>query len=144
MEEKLHKLFKRVVTKELLNEDYSVYVEPAESPMERLRWGSYRPDVLGIISKKALFKVALVECETTPTRKRIMAKASKIQRTLALQKRLNERHVICLLLIIPPLKLGRINCSAIRRFWEIWIVNRRGRIAHKIPCKANQQGMKVK
>jgi hypothetical protein len=80
----------------------------------------------------------LAECETTPTRKRIMAKASKIKQTLTLQKQLNERHVICPLLIIPPMKLGRINCSAIRRFWEIWIVNRRGIIAHKIPSKANQ------
>ncbi|MCW4037584.1 MAG: hypothetical protein NWF13_02480 [Candidatus Bathyarchaeota archaeon] len=138
MEEKLHKLFKRVVSKELLKEDYAVYIEPAESPMERLWWGPYRPDVLGIISKKSLFKVALAECETTPTRNRIMAKAAKIKQTLTLQKRLNERHVICPLLIIPPMKLGRINCSPIRSFWEIWIVNRRGMIVHKIPSKANQ------
>jgi hypothetical protein len=138
MEEKLHKLFKRVVTKELLKEDYAVYIEPAESPMERLWWGPYRPDVLGVISTNSLFKVALVECETTPARKRIMAKASKIKQTLTLQKRLNERHVICPLLIIPPMNLGRVNCSPIRSFWEIWIVNRRGMIVHKIPSKANQ------
>jgi hypothetical protein len=138
MEKKLHKLFKRVVKKELLKEDYAVFVEPAESPVERLMWGPYRPDVLGIISKKSLFKIALAECETIPTRKRITAKASKIKRTLSLQKRLDERHVICPLLIIPPMSFGKINCSTIRRFWEIWIVNQRGIIAHKIPSKANQ------
>ena len=138
METKLHKLFKWVVTKELIKEAYAVYIEPAESPMERLWWGPYRPDVLGVISKNSLFKVALAECETTPTRNRIMAKAAKIKQTLTLQKRLNEKHVICQLLIIPPMNLGRINCFAIRRFWEIWIVNRRGMIVHKIPSKVNQ------
>jgi hypothetical protein len=138
MEGKLHKLFKEIVKKQLLEEDYVVYVEPSEPPLERLWWKSYRPDVLGIISDKSTFNLALAECETAPNSKRILAKTSKIRQTLALQKQLNERHVIRPLLIIPPMKLDRINCSAIRRFWEIWIVNQRGEIAHKIPSKGKQ------
>jgi hypothetical protein len=138
MEGRLHKLFKVVVKKKLLEENYTVYVEPSKPPLERLWWRSYRPDVLGIISDKSIFKLALAECETAPNSKRILAKTSKIRQTLALQKQLNERHIIRLLLIIPPMKFDRINCTAIRRFWEIWIINQRGKITHKIPNKANK------
>jgi len=138
MEGRLHKLFKVVVKKKLLEENYTVYVEPSKSPLERLWWRSYRPDVLGIISDKSTFKLVLAECETAPNSKRILAKTSKIRQTLTLQKQLNERHIIRPLLIIPPMKFDRINCTAIRRFWEIWIINQRGKITHKIPNKANE------
>ena len=138
MEGRLHKLFKGVVKKELLEENYVVYLEPSEPPLERLRWKSYRPDVLGIISDTSTFNLALAECETSPNSKRILTKTSKIKQTLALQKQLNESHIIRPLLIIPPMKLDKINCPAIRRFWEIWIINPRGKITHKIPRKTNK------
>jgi hypothetical protein len=137
MEGRLHRLFKRVVKKELLEEKYTVYFEPTEPPLVRLWWWSYRPDILGIISNQFVVKVVLVECETAPTSKQIVAKMSKIRQSFSLQKQLHEKHVIRLLLIIPPMTLHRINCSDIRRFWEIWIVNRFGEIAHKIPRKIN-------
>jgi len=136
VEGRLHKLFKGVVKHELLRQDYTVYMEPRAPPVKRLEWGPYRPDVLGIASDHAVFKVALAECETAPSRSRVRAKTATIRQTLTLQKQLYERHVIRPLLIIPPRKLDRINSSAIRRFWEIWIVSRRGTLAHKIPRTA--------
>jgi hypothetical protein len=106
MEGRLHKLFKGVVQKELLEKDYAVYVEPSEPPLERLWWRSYRPDVLGIIADKSTFQLALAECETAPNRTRILAKTSQSRQTLALQKQLNERHVARSLLILPPPEIG--------------------------------------
>ncbi len=132
MEDALHRLFKRAVSTELRMEDYTVYVEPADSPLDRLWWASYRPDVLGILSTKTRLTVALIECETAPTRQRILAKTSKIQRTLVLQLQLHERHTIRPLVVIPPMTLRRINHATIRRFWEIWIVTHRGCVIHKI------------
>lgn len=89
MEAALHRLYKRVVATELRNEDYTVYVEPADSPVERLWWASYRPDVLGILSTMSLLAVAVAECETVPTRQRILAKTSQLQRTFVLQPQLH-------------------------------------------------------
>jgi hypothetical protein len=141
MEGSLHRLYKRAVTTELRNEDYTVYVEPADSPLAGLWWASYRPDVLGILSTTFLIKVTVAECETTPTRQRILTKASRLQQTLVLQPQLHERHAVRPLLIIPPMTLSRINYPAIRRFWEIWIVNRRGIVIHKIPRKTTPKRM---
>ena len=141
MEAALHRLYKRVVTKELRNEDYAVYVEPVDSPLERLWWTSYRPDVLGIHSTMSLLTVAVAECETAPTCQRILAKTSKLQRTFVLQPQLHEGHAVRPLVIIPPMTLRRINHAAIRRFWEIWIVNRRGFVIHKIPRTAHPNRM---
>jgi hypothetical protein len=102
MEGSLHRLYKRAVTTELRNEDYTVYVEPADSPLAGLWWASYRPDVLGILSTTFLIKVTVAECETTPTRQRILTKASRLQQTLVLQPQLHERHAVRPLVNYPP------------------------------------------
>ena len=78
MESQLHELFKDVLCEELEKEGYHLYVEPSESPLERLSWSYYRPDVLGVSCKENECKVVLVECETTPKSGRINEKASKI------------------------------------------------------------------
>jgi len=133
VESDLHGLFKEVIYNELEKEGYIIYVEPSESPLERLRWSYYRPDILGVICKETEFRLVLAECETNPKIRRIKGKASKIRRWLNFQKKLNEKHLLRFLLVIPPGMLHKVNCFEIRRLWEIWIVNHRGKIIHKIP-----------
>ena len=136
LESRLHELFKKAVFTELEREGYDLYVEPPEPPLSRLSWSQYRPDVFGILSNEAESKFAIVECETDPRIKRIIEKLSKIKRSLTIQKILSERSVLLrLLLVIPSGMLHRVNCSDIRRFWEIWIANYRGEIIHKIQKK---------
>ena len=132
MEGHLHKFLKHTVGQELQNQNYTLHYEPLESPLSRLWWHSYRPDILATLSSNFNLKVVLVECETQPNRKRVLTKTAQIQQSLSLQKRLHENTSILPLLVIPPANLYKIICSAIRRFWEIWIVNRAGEIKHKI------------
>lgn len=132
MESDLHDLLKEAVYNELEKEGYIIFVEPSESPLSRLKWSNYRPDILGVFRREAEFRLVLVECETTPKIRRIKRKVSKIRKGLNFQKRLNEKCFLNLLLVIPPRMLHKINCSVIRRVWEIWIVNYRGKIIHKI------------
>jgi hypothetical protein len=137
MEGQLHKLFKNTVTKKLRSQGYTLYTEPPTSPIERVWWTAYCPDILGILSNPSTTQLTFVECETTPNAARILEKTGKIQQTLTLQKRLLEQHRISLLLVIPPNKLSKINRPAIRKFWDIWIVNRQGKIAYTIPSRKN-------
>ena len=135
MEGSLHKLLKEAALRELGKHGYTLYVEPLEPPFKRLFWDCYRPDVLGVISREDDLIIVLVECETSPNMRRIMGKTLRIKATLRLQKRLNERHTVHPLLIVPPNNLRKINYSCIRRFWEIWITHHQGEIMHKIPRK---------
>src|SRR3990170_345463 len=102
MESELHGLLKEVICSELGKEGYHVYVEPSESPVEMLSWNYYRPDILGLICRETEFGLIIVECETNPSVKRMNEKLLKIERWLRLQKRLNEKHLFRLLLVIPP------------------------------------------
>ncbi|MCW3997848.1 MAG: hypothetical protein NWF10_04690 [Candidatus Bathyarchaeota archaeon] len=138
MEGQLHKFLKQSVALELQRKNYKLYNEPPESPFSRLWWHSYRPDILGLLSNKSVLQVILVECETKPNQKRVLEKTSQIRSVLSLQKQLYEHHTILPLLVIPPLTLHKVNCLAIRQFWEIWIVNPSGVILHKILRTHNQ------
>jgi len=75
----------------------------------------------------------LVECETKPNRKRVLAKTNQIKRNLTIQKQLFENTMVLPLLVIPPNNLQKIFFSTIRKFWEIWIITQEGQIKHKIP-----------
>ena len=132
IESHLHKLLKNAVAKELLQTNYKLYFESPTSPVKRLWWTAYRPDILAIIQDESSFHVILVECETNPTKSRILRKTNQIKKVLALQKRLNEKHLILPLLAIPQLNLHKINCKEIRDFWEIWIINQLSEITHKL------------
>ena len=133
MEGKLHKLLKQSVEQELLNQYYEVYHEPPESPLKRLYWRSYRPDILGIFSKNSKLIIVIVECETKPSFKKILKKTNQIRYGFSLQKQLNENHFIFPLLVIPAMYLNKINFLEIRKFWHIWIINDSGKILHKLP-----------
>ena len=128
----LHKLLKQTVAKELKNHQFTTYEEPLESPYNHLWWCSYRPDVLATKNIERLFEVVLVECETKPTKKRILHKMEIIQKNMFFQKRLFENVHFIPLLVIPSFSLAKILCEEVRNFWEIWIVNRLGKIKHKI------------
>jgi hypothetical protein len=121
--------------KELLAEGYNLYAEPLASPVKRLSWSAYRPDIFGLQTTSNAFKLVFVECETAPTQTKISKKTEQVKTACRFQKRLNECHHLQSLLIIPPLTFSKINSTIIRRFWEIWIINHQGIIIHKIPTR---------
>lgn len=132
MESNLHKLLKNIIAKELLRLNYILYFETPTSPVSRLWWTSYRPDIFGVIENEKSMSIILVECETNPTKTRMLKKTIQIKRVLSLQKRLNEKHRILPLLAIPSLTLNRVNCKEIRNFWEVWIITPSAEIKHKL------------
>ena len=122
--------------KELLAEGYLLYAEPLASPVKRISWFAYRPDIFGLQVTRNAFKLVFVECETTPTQTKVSKKTKQIKAAFQFQKRLNELHRLRSLLIIPPLTFHKINNRTIRQFWEIWIINCHGIIIHKIPTQS--------
>jgi hypothetical protein len=76
--------------------------------------------------------VTLVECETKPTKKRLLKKMAIIQKNLSLQKQLHQKTQFLSILVIPPFNLSKILCTKVRKFWEIWIINHQGNIKDKI------------
>ena len=101
--------------------------------MERIVWSLYRPDLLGLTCDENMLSLVLVECETNPDTRRMMGKTLKIRRSFAVQRRLDERHLFRLLLVIPPGTLHRVSNRRVRRLWEIWIVDETGGVTYKIP-----------
>ena len=121
------------MAQELQKQAYGIHYEPWESPLDLLWWQSYKPDILAIKQTNSGLRIVLVECETKPNRKRVLAKTRQIKKNLAVQKQLLENTMILPLLVIPPNSLQKIIFSPIRKFWEIWIINQEGHIQHKIP-----------
>ena len=131
-EGQLNKLHKESVAKELQKQNYTIYYEPLESPLKFLLWHSYRPDILAIKQSNPVQKIVLVECETNPNRQRVLTKKKQIKKNLSLQKQLLKNTNVLPILVIPPNNLEKMIFSPIRRFWEIWIINQKGQIKHKI------------
>jgi hypothetical protein len=123
---------KSTVAKELEKRNFTTFQEPLESPYNHLWWHSYRPDVLATKNSGNKLQVVLVECETKPTKKRVLLKIETIQNNLTLQKRLFENTKFLPILVIPPFNLAKILCFELRTFWEIWILNCIGKIQNKI------------
>ena len=121
------------VGKELENQDYLIYFEPLESPLNYLCWEYYRPDLLAVKCCSSNLDIIMVECETKPNMNRVLQKTNKIQKYLSLQKKLNEKATIFPLIVIPPFNLNKIISTKVRKLWEIWIINDSGKILHKIP-----------
>jgi len=120
----LHKLHKLAVAEELQKQSFEIHYEPWESPLNLLWWQSYKPDILAIKQNTSSKKIVLVECETKPSRKRVLTKTKQIEKNLTVQKQLFENTMILPLLVIPPNNLQKIMFSPIRKFWEIWIINK--------------------
>jgi hypothetical protein len=128
----LHKLHKQIVAEELQNQCYEIHFEPWESPLDLLWWQAYKPDILAIKQTTSGRRIVLVECETKPSRNRVLAKTRQIKKNLTVQKQLFENTMILPLLVIPPNNLQKMLNGAIRKFWEIWIISQEGQIKHKI------------
>ena len=133
MEGKLHKELKKRVANELQKLNYDIFFEPDESQLSQLSWHSYRPDILALISNKTKLEIIIVECETNPNRNRLLRKTNQLKTCLSIQKLLNDNLVFNPLLVIPSGNLQKLIGSSIRNIWEIWIVNRSGKIQYKIP-----------
>ena len=128
---------KSAVSSELERSGFVLHFEPFESPFERINWNRYRPDIFGVAAERAELRIVVAECETEPNVRRISNKTQKIRKWLRFQKKLNEEHDFCFLLAIPSGKLKKVNTIAVRRFWDIWILNNKGSILHKIPHASN-------
>jgi hypothetical protein len=115
----LHKLHKQTVAQELQKQSYGIHFEPWESPLDLLWWQAYKPDILAIKQANSSRRIVLVECETKPSRQRVLAKTRQIKKNLAIQKQLFENTMILPLLVIPPNNLQKMMFSPIRKFWEI-------------------------
>jgi hypothetical protein len=129
----LHKLHKQIAADELQKKNYGIHFEPWESPLNLLWWQAYKPDILAIKQTMSSRRIVLVECETKPNRKRVLAKTMQIKKNLAIQKQLFENTMVLPLLIIPPNNLQKMLFSTIRKFWEIWIISQEGQIKYKMP-----------
>jgi hypothetical protein len=131
MESDFHKLMKDSVASELSYEGYQLHVEPLNPPLDRLTWSYYRPDILGLKDGESKMRVVFAECETNPCISRIKGKNTQVKR-IVLQTFLDENHELRLILAIPCRMFSRVNISQVRRLWEIWIINQKGRIIYKV------------
>ncbi|MDA4118479.1 MAG: hypothetical protein OK455_09070 [Thaumarchaeota archaeon] len=119
----LHLRMKDRVSRELVDEGYSVFHEPPFAPSRFLDWSSYRPDLLGVKTTAHEQEYAFVECETNPSTKRL---AAKNFRSVRVQLRLNSTFALRRLLVVPRGSLHRLEPS-VRYSWETWIYEEDGR-----------------
>ena len=108
---------KESVSRELVDEGYSVFFEPPYAPSRFLTWVSYRPDLFGIRASPGRQEYALVECETRPSGRRL---ASKNFMSLDVQTRLNSDLSLRRILVVPRGTLACLDPS-VRLTWETWI-----------------------
>ncbi len=118
----LHRRMKHRVSKELANEGYRVFFEPAFAPSPFLGWASYRPDLLGVKATSDKQEYVFVECETNPSTKRL---ADKNFRSVEVQLRLNSVFSLRRLLVVPWGTLRHLDPS-VRYSWETWIYREGG------------------
>jgi len=119
-ESQLHRDMKAVVASELTKEGYQVVEEPLWPPNRLVAWEAYRPDLLGIAQTDSREEYALVECETRPTTKRLLAKniwRVELQASIDRQPRLRR------ILVVPRGKLGALD-PKLRRSCEIWVADK--------------------
>jgi len=131
MPENLHQILKKAAASELKKEGYELFFEPAYSPIKRLHWFAYRPDIMGLISEDHELKLAFVECETSPRSRKMNNKTYKIESSMKLQKCLDEGHSFRFLLVIPTGTLSRILCADVHGLWEVWTVNNLAEVVTK-------------
>jgi hypothetical protein len=108
---------KERVSRQLLEEGYSVFLEPPYAPSRFLTWASYRPDILGIRAGAGTQEYALVECETNPSSRRL---DSKNFRSVEVQTRLNSELSLRRIVVVPRGTLRSVDPS-VRRSWETWV-----------------------
>jgi hypothetical protein len=113
---------KEVVREELETEGFSVVEEPLFPPVDWISWSTYRPDLMGLRVKEPTEEVAIVECETLPSMRRLFAKNYG---SLWFQPPLMREGSIRRILAVPRGKLCSLDLR-LRHGWEIWIRGRDG------------------
>jgi len=124
---------KEAVCRRLRAEGFHVLVEPAEPPLPSVAWNSFRPDLMGFNEASGSASVALVECETNPSPRRLQAKSRKVKE-FRYQATLHRRHSLRFILAIPHGRLNRLVGSGFRDTWETWLIDaQEGAILSLIP-----------
>lgn len=127
-ESPLHISLKQIVAAELQKLGFQVRFEPEEPPKNAVKWRSYRPDLIGVLSRPGETHFAIVECETRPSGTRF---ARKNWREIEFQSKLFEDTLISFILAVP---IGSISkATSFRRKWEVWQINTITNELWKIP-----------
>lgn len=116
-ESSLHKQMKKDACDELLRENYSVLYEPMTASSLMMTWRSYRPDLLGVRTGDGHQDYALVECETRPSTRKLLAKNYA---SVGVQVMIDCHCSIRRILVVPKGSLSRID-SQTRSSWETWV-----------------------
>ena len=119
-ESALHRGMKAVVASELTKEGYEVIEEPLWPPNRLVSWEAYRPDLLGVAQTDSREEYVLVECETRPRTKRLLAK--NIWR-VELQSKIDRQPRLRRILVVPRGKLGALDLK-LRHSCEIWVADK--------------------
>jgi hypothetical protein len=117
-ESRVHLSMKTVARQELEKEGYAVVEEPGIPPGKKVTWSSYRPDLMGYRSEGGVEELVLVECETRPNMRRLLAKNHS---SVWFQPYLYRRGSVRRILAIPQGKLGSVDMG-IRKAWEVWVL----------------------
>ena len=118
-ESQVHRTMKSLVRRELEQEGYTVVEEPALPP-GRVRWTSYRPDLLVYWAEGEKEHLALVECETRPDMRRLGAKNFA---TVWFQPLLHGEGSLRRILAVPQGRLHSVDMT-VREGWEVWVTGR--------------------
>ncbi len=114
-----HRFLKEAAVRVLEQEGFTIYLEPGWSPIEFLKWSRYRPDILAARRRGENNDYRLVECETKPRLRRILAKNTG---SISVQATLLGKTQISKVLVIPTGTLKALDMK-IRRNWTIWLIN---------------------
>jgi hypothetical protein len=117
-ESAVHRSMKAIVKGELEAERFAVVEEPPFPPGDRVRWSSYRPDLLAYRSEGGAEELVVVECETRPNMRRL---GSKNCSSVWFQPFLFRKGSVRRILAVPQGKLGSVDMK-IRNDWEVWVV----------------------
>jgi hypothetical protein len=128
MESDLHRSMKGMVKQVLEVERYRVMEEPLYPPARWIHWESYRPDLLGLRSDNTSEQLVIVECETHPNMKRLLAKNFA---SLWFEPSVLRDGSIRRILAIPRGNLSKLDLR-LRNRWEVWILGATGPLV-KIP-----------
>jgi hypothetical protein len=127
-ESDLHRHMKALISKDLEGEGYWMMEEPLFPPGEEVSWFAYRPDLFGVRASGGSRDYVIVECETHPNMKRLLAKRFS---SLSIQTQLARHCGLKKILAVPSGTLSAIDMG-IRREWDVWIVGNRSLM--KIPA----------
>jgi hypothetical protein len=124
----VHRAMKAMVKHDLEQERYAVVEEPLYPPREKVRWSSYRPDLMGYRSEEGREELVLVECETHPSMRRIGAKNYS---SVWFQPYLYRQGSVRRILAVPQGRLRGVDMK-IRGTWEVWVLGP-NRAMEKLP-----------